>query len=204
MSLKDEISGIIGNRKKFVLLRVADVDAITARKLCGIGLGTYNSWFRDERFTTIYRKVRDLTSEYRQEAIQLLRRDNQLQAVLLEGRIIDKLVEELDSGDYQLMKTNLAREVYGKLIVALDVVPQTQIISWEQRLQQIITVPSPEQLEQPIEGEFRDANLEANSQSETESPESPHESKGQQAPTQDEQDAQKEGILVDAPPKVNE
>lgn len=119
------------------MLRIADLDTSAAMKLVGVTRGTYNSWVSQPAFGELYSKRDELNAEYKQEAIQLLRRDNQLEAVLLEGHILAKMREELNSGEYNLLRSHLAREVYSKLISELDVIPQTQILSWEQRVQQI-------------------------------------------------------------------
>lgn len=154
--LKEEIRTVIGNRRKFILLRIADIDPETARRLCNIKKGTYNSWLQDSKFVAIYRRRDEFSAQYKQEAIQLLRRDNQLSAVLLEGKIIAQMKEELESGDYLLLRTNLAREVYSKLIADLDYQPQVQNLTWEQRVQQLFVGENKPQLEEGgvIEGEF--------------------------------------------------
>ena len=135
MSLKEEISTLIGNRRRFLLFRIADVDTDTARKLCGIKKGTYNTWLKDKHFVGMYRRRNEWSAEYKKEAISLLRRDNQLAAVLLEEKIITRMQEEIETGEYNLIRTHLAREVYSKLINDLDVIPQVSTISWEQRVQ---------------------------------------------------------------------
>jgi len=139
MSLKDIVGPLGGKRRRFILLRVADVDTETSRKLCHIPLGTYNNWLRDSTFVDIYRQRDTLAIEYKRDAINLLRRDNQLEAILLEEKIIQKMKEEIDTGEYSLVKTNLAREVYSKLISDLDVVPQVQAVSWQQRITNLFT-----------------------------------------------------------------
>ncbi len=157
MSLKAEIKTLSGNKRRFLLLRVADMDTKAALKLIGVVRGTYNSWLQNESFVELYRRRYEFRSEFKQEAIQLLRRDNQLEAVLLEGKIVSKMKEELETGEYSLIRSHLAREVYSKLISDLDVVPPMQVTSWEQRLTQIFTSPSPEQI---TEGEVIDAEFE--------------------------------------------
>lgn len=147
MGLKEEIKPIIGNRRKFFLLRVAEVDVSTARGICGISKGTYNSWLRDPVFVSLYRRRGEFSSDYKQEAIQLLRRNTQLAAALLEEQIIKRMKEEIDSGEYSLLKTNLAREVYTKLISELDTVPQTKSVSWIDRVTGLIERP-PDQITQ--------------------------------------------------------
>lgn len=151
MSLKDEVKSIIGNRRRFLLLRICDIDTETARKLCNIKKGTYNSWLQDEKFVALYRRRDEFSGESKQEAIRLLRRDNQLNAVLLEEKILLKMKAEIESGEYSLIRTNLARDVYSKLISDLDYQPQALSLSWEQRLGQLF-LPQQEQVQEQLEG----------------------------------------------------
>jgi HD-GYP domain-containing protein (c-di-GMP phosphodiesterase class II) len=159
MNLNEELKGITGNKRKYLLLRIADMDAKTARDLTGIEQGTYNTWLHQEDFIAIHRRLDELT-EHRQEAVQMLRRKNQFDAVLLEGKMLKKMQEELDSGEYDFLRTNLAREVYSKLMTELDATPKVLALSWEERMMQINNnISKATELpikEQPttIEGEF--------------------------------------------------
>lgn len=140
-TLKDELKEIVGKQRRFLLFRIAEIETAPAISLCKLSQGTYNSWTtRVSRFTELYRKLEELQANYKQEAIQLLRRDNQLSAVMLEERIIEKMKEEIDSGDYNLIRTNLARDVYTKLIGDLDLVPAGQAQTWEGRLASMTNV----------------------------------------------------------------
>lgn len=147
-SLQEELRAVIGNRRRFILLRIVDIDPETARKLCSVSKGTYNSWLKDSRFTSLYRRRDEFSANFKQDAIRLLRRANQLQAVLLEEKIIAKMKEEIESGEYSLIKSLLARDVYSRLISDLDYQPQNLALSWEQRIAQLITGQQPEQLPQ--------------------------------------------------------
>jgi len=168
MSLKDEVRTLSGNKRRFFLLRIADLDTKAALKICGVVRATYSSWLQNTEFVELYRKRAKYAADYKQEAIQLLRRDNQLEAVLLEGKIIAKMRDELaggETGEGSLLRSNLAKEVYSKLISDLDVIPQAPILSWQQRIQQIFASPPPDQITQ---GEFRDAQFETDSIPQTE------------------------------------
>ena len=143
MSLKDEVKAVTGSRRKFLLLRIADIDTDVAMKLCGVRKGVYNNWIKrtrntDNKFLELYGRRSELACEYKQEAIQLLRRGNQLAAVLLEERILERMREEIESGEYSLLRTNLAKEVYTKLIGDLDYQPQIMPLTWQQRISQLI------------------------------------------------------------------
>ena len=139
-TLKEELKDIVGKKRRFLLFRIAEVEAAIARELCQIPQGTYNTWTCEtgSKFCGLYQRLDELSADYKQEAIQLLRRDNQLAAVMLEERIIGKMKDEIQSGEYNLIRTNLARDVYTRLISDLDAVPVINAsMSWPQRLQQI-------------------------------------------------------------------
>lgn len=155
MALRDEIKAITGNKRRFLLLRIVDIDTQPARQIVGITQGTYNTWLQNPDFVALYRRREEFSGEYKQEAIQLLRRDNQLAAVLLESKLINKMKDEIDSGEYELIRTNLAKEVYSKLITDLDVVPQITSLTWQQRIGQMVIEGRP----QIVEGEVVDAEV---------------------------------------------
>ena len=140
MSLQTELAGIYGRKKRFLLLRIAGIETAAARQLCGVTLHTYNNWVGNDRFSKVYRRKDELEEEYKVDAIALLRRYNQLEAMMLENKLVVKMREEIETGHYDLIRTNLARDVYNKLISELDYQPSTQI-SWEQRLQQLFIAP---------------------------------------------------------------
>jgi len=134
VDLKEELQALTGRKRRFLLLRIIDVSTEEARRLCGITKGTYNTWLHNEVFVELHRKKAELSIKYKEEALRMLRKNNQLQAVLLEEKILDKIREEIDSGEYVLVKTNLAREVYTRLLSDLDVQLQVQSLTWEQRI----------------------------------------------------------------------
>lgn len=116
-----------------------------ALKLLGLVRATYTTWFRNKSFAELYKKLPELAKDYKLEAIQLLRRDNQLDAVLLESKIIAEMKREIEIREYDLIRTNLAREVYSKLISDLDFQPKTLALTWEQKISQLYTNPQIEQ-----------------------------------------------------------
>ena len=88
-----------------------------------------------------------------------MRKDNQLEAVLLEGKIISKIKEEIEAGDYKLTRTHLAREVYSKLMTDLDIIPEVKF-TWQQRFQGFFQRP-PEQIgEGVVDAEFSEVGSE--------------------------------------------
>jgi len=172
MNLEEELKHISGRKRQFLLLRIVHIDADTARKICGISKGTYNSWLHNEDFQKLYQRKDEFAAEYRQEALRLMRKSNQLQAVLLEEKIIARMKAEIESGNYELLKTNLAREVYSKLINDLDYQPQNVALTWEQRI--LALSQAEQQIPQITGGDVIDGEVinEADSSKETEHQES--------------------------------
>jgi hypothetical protein len=158
-SLKDILRGLNTLQKRFILLRITGLDPDTARKMSNIKLSRYNSWTNQPRFHLVYIRMEELIANKRDEAVNLLRRENQLSAIMLEEKIIKKLQEEVESGEYVLAKTNLGREVYTKLVNDLDFQPRTVGLTWEQRI--IELSKSDPKLEEPkgdiVDGEFVEA-----------------------------------------------
>lgn len=158
MDLKEELQVLSGRKRQFMLLRILDVGTEAARQLCGISKGTYNTWLHNDVFVQLYRRRAELAITYKQEVLPLMRRSNQLQAILLEEKIIGKMKDEIKSGEYNLIKTNLAREVYSKLISDLDYQPPLKSLTWQQRIEELNIGQQTLQLEEGavIEGEFRE------------------------------------------------
>lgn len=176
MTLREEVKVLSGNKRRFFLLRVADMDTKTALKLCGIKRDTYSSWLQNREnnteFRTLYRRRDEFAGEYKDEAIQLLRRDNQRTAAILESRILEKVEEELESGNIgegSILRSNLVKEIFSKLMGDLDTPPKTPALTWQQRIEQIVVGQTPQQLP---EGEIIDAEFEADSESQSEYKES--------------------------------
>lgn len=145
MTLREKLKPFSGNRRRFLLLRISDLDTKTALKLCGVVRGTYNTWCQNPEFIEFYRELKEIAHEFKTEAIQMLRRDNQLEAVLLESKILQKMKTDIDQDtvpEGSILRTNLAREVYSKLMSELDVQPPASPITWEQRIQYILNPPN--------------------------------------------------------------
>lgn len=167
MSLKDEIRPLSGNKRRYILLRISGLDPESSVRFTGIAKSTRNTWLRHPDFVELHRRIGEFSSEYRQEAIQLLRRDTQREAALLESKIIAELMREVDNKEYSLLRTRLGSEVYNKVMSDLDAVPQIQSLTWEDRRAIYLNTP-PEQIS---EGEVIDAIPEAENIEEDESQE---------------------------------
>ncbi len=150
--LKDELATLKSKRQKdFLVMRIAGMDKRTSLVLLQIPEGTLKRWSNHPEFKRIYSQIIQYNNDYKEEAIRLLRKDNQLAAVLLEREIIQKLRKEIEEEKYSLVRTHLGREVYSRLISELDHQPTTQVLTWEQRIYQETEV---KELPQSIEGEI--------------------------------------------------
>jgi len=161
--LQEKLKVLTGNKRNFILLRVAGLDVDFCKRLVSVTRGTYNSWFKNEDFAGLYHELPTLMQEYRFEAVQLLRRQNQLDAVLLEGKIITKIKEEIDNGQLVLTRTHLAREVYSKLMTDLDIIPEVKVFTWTDRINQLPfnqpkELPEGETGGETIDGEFSEVS----------------------------------------------
>lgn len=175
MTLQEELKELTGRKKRFLLLRIVDMGTEASRQVTGITRGTYNSWVQNKVFQGLYRRLPELRAEYKAEALRMIRRGNQLSAILLEEKIISKLVEEIASGEYDLLKTSLAKEVYSKLMNDLDYQPPVRSLTWVDRMAQLNQFTSP----QVTEGGTTDAEFhETDSQQTTKPPEGELQSKG--------------------------
>ena len=71
------------------------------------------------------------------------------------GKMKDELDKGLALGEFSILRTQLAREVYSKLMTELDATPQVVALSWEQKLLQIFGKTPPQITEgATIDGEF--------------------------------------------------
>ena len=123
-SLADELHIISGRKeRKFLLFRIAGLDIKDALTFTGVNQGSYNAWCEKPDFRELNRRRGDLERDHRSEAVKLLRRENQIGAVVIEQRIIETLLQELDSHEYDLMRTPIAKTVYDKLMQDIDAMP---------------------------------------------------------------------------------
>lgn len=183
LNLMDNLSNILkvftGTKRSFILMRIAGLDTDLSMKLTGVSRGTYNSWFKNEEFATVYHQIESLIANHRDDAIQLLRRNNQLEAVLLESKMISKIKDEIEAGHYDFTRTHLAREVYSKLMSELDKAPASiKRLSWEQRIQQFL----PGEQRQISRGVIIDGEFEEVSEQSSEHSQSKPTQEGEQTP----------------------
>jgi len=175
MELQETLEGIAGDRRRFLLFRIAGLDKNTALVAIDVPEKRYNTWLHNARFVEAHRKIKELHETNREQAMRLIRRDNQMVATLLERDVVERLREELDTGDYKLVKTNLGKAVYERLMNELDKAPTIQHNTWEQR---ILAIQNQHQLE---EGDTIDGYIsEATASSPEEYQESSHEQESAQ------------------------
>lgn len=133
-TLSSILEGLTGKRRQYLIFLIAGLSQGYAIELTKVNKSSPSFWRKeDERYALVESRAELLVNEYQEQAIKLIRRDNQVGAALLERIMIEKIREEIDAGDYVLLKTHLAREVYGKLIQNLDQLDSLpQHITWQQ------------------------------------------------------------------------
>ena len=154
-NLRDELGDLTGKRRRYLLFRIADLDPAATRSLIDLNKATFNTWIHDPEslFSRLHRRIPELSSKYKYEAVQLIRRDTQLSAAILEEKVINKLLTEIEIGKYRLIKTAFGRQILDKLLSTLDHQPQTTILTWQQRLNTLIVQEEPHASGEIIEAE---------------------------------------------------
>ena len=130
--LKEILAPLDPKQRVYILFRICDMDMTSALKQSKAKLASYNKWCNQEDFVSINRRVRELNGLYKEEAMQLLRRRNQSLAVIAEQMAMEKIIRELASGQFNLLKTRFGNMVYTKLLTDLDINPQVNL-SWAER-----------------------------------------------------------------------
>jgi hypothetical protein len=164
--LSEGIKHFKGRARIFLLLRIAGLDKQQAISASGITENVYTNWMHTPEFVQFYRRVDELCVNYRKQAITALRQDNQIEAVLLEHRMIEKMSAEIQSGKYKLVKTPLAKLVYERLLNEMDFQPTIVAQTWNDRRQQFLSI-SGEMPALPPVTEVSDAFSETDNLSET-------------------------------------
>jgi hypothetical protein len=137
-TLRDLLKGITGKPRDYLVLRIAGIpkeDALASVNSDKWGLA---SWNRDRNFYDVHHAVKKWEAEFKSQAIKMMRRSNQLLAAMFERDVILILMTEVATGQHKLIKTQIAKEIYAKLINDLDTTPAVQHNSWEQNIGKII------------------------------------------------------------------
>lgn len=178
-TLSSILEGLTGKRRQYLIFLIAGLSRGLAIDLTKVNKSSPSFWRKeDEKYALVESKAELLVNEYQEQAIKLIRRDNQVGAALLERTMIEKIREELDSGEHVLLRTHLAREVYGKLIQNLDQLDSLpQHITWQQLIAMegdiigektdIRTAEGGEET-QCVEGDYHEKPVEAGVQSKEE------------------------------------
>jgi hypothetical protein len=82
--LREMLNGLSLNKKKFIMFRIASIDTGTAEKLCKLTRGTYNSWFKDDTFNSIYKQMPELQRKFESVILQELERQYALEALVIK------------------------------------------------------------------------------------------------------------------------
>jgi hypothetical protein len=154
VALKDETAALNPKQKKFIQYLVAGTKKDVALKLANIPTATLKWWLHDNKnFHALVERVEELKDAYFEEAFQLLRQGNKVMALFLEQELLVKIKEEIESGEYNLVKTPLAKEVYDKALESAKgvTIPNAGWIQFVQSQNVIAGVPQREQLSAPRE-----------------------------------------------------
>lgn len=131
--LKQLLHGCRDKYRQFLLYRIAGISKEEALQLTGITLPHYKKLRQEkEYFRYIVDNIAELQADYRDEAVRMLRRSTQTTAMLMEQKIMDTLYEEVTSGEYKLLKTQLGREVYSKLMTDLEKKEEAPTVDYKQ------------------------------------------------------------------------
>lgn len=136
VTLKDMLSHLKLKQRAYLLYRICELDMKQSLVMAEITKSAYNAWCAEEAFVVIHRNLPRLQAEYKQEAMKLLRKKNQFNAILLEGLVIEKIIGEVKQGRWNMAKTKLGVLIYDKLIQDLDIQPQVHV-SWQDKLKQM-------------------------------------------------------------------
>ena len=133
-TLSSILEGLTGKRRQYLIFLIAGLSQGYAIELTKVNKSSPSFWRKeDAKYALVESKAELLVNDYQEQAIKLIRRDSQVGAALLERIMIEKIREEVDSGEFVLLRTHLAREVYGKLIQNLDQLDSLpQHITWQQ------------------------------------------------------------------------
>ena len=118
----------------------------------GIPEGTYKFWVAQKRFQKVYRQLDDLVAVYKEDALLMLRERNYALVVNLEREMLEKIRNEIETGQPVFARTHLGREIYSKLATEISTRPEVKSVTWEQLVLQGQQPPALR------EGEVIDAN----------------------------------------------
>jgi len=135
-ALQQTLAPFRGKARHFLILRISGVDKKVALKMANGGVSDYNRWLVRPDFVAVHRRIQELYTEHRDEALRLLRKENQLNAALMEAELVKEIRREIADGEYHLIKSAIAKELYLRLMSEMDKAPDVQVLTWEERIQQ--------------------------------------------------------------------
>lgn len=139
-SLPALIAPFRGRKRQYLLLRIAGLTTITARTELGIAERTLQNWKNEEEFALVEDNLYSWRSRYQTEVLDQLRQDNRAIGVLIERRTLLRLAEELDTGDYVLIKTRFGRDVYKNLMAVAGTTEGSNAQTWQQLIAGVVNV----------------------------------------------------------------
>jgi len=140
MNLIDALGKLrTSKQREFIILCVAGMDVLDARK--HLSIPSYYRWLSDPVFKEVLDNLPELTQNYSEDAVIMLRLRNVAKVLAMEEKILAVINEELKTKKYNLIKTHLGREVFTRArerklmkdVVKKETIKQT----WEDRLKEL-------------------------------------------------------------------
>lgn len=138
-SLTTLMSPFRGRKRQYLLLRIAGLDESNSKSELEIATRTLQNWKTEDAFARVEDYLFEWRNRYQVEALELLRQDNRAIGVLIERRTLLRIVDELEEGEYVLLKTRFGRDVYKNLMTAVNNT-SNPAQSWQQLIAGVVNV----------------------------------------------------------------
>jgi len=132
IELKEELRGVTGKKRIYLILRMLNMphdDAMLAARIKDIAVGRWKH--QDPRFASVLARASALGSQYQDELIGMLRSATQSYAAFAEFLMVQKIIDELKSGEMSFLKTHTCRLLLDKLLARMEPDIRTLSLSWE-------------------------------------------------------------------------
>ncbi len=165
-NINDLLVSLSYKQRRYILCRMGMMDTQEADSLAGTTAAGRAQWkVNSPRYKELDDNIETLQRDYGDIALKWLKKENQLTAVLLEKKILDKIEQEIDKGEYDLVKTHLAREVFARHTEEIGKALQSVNITWAQIINSSVRpLKEREKIQalksglEVIEGEFKESN----------------------------------------------
>ena len=148
MTLTEALRKLKSSRQReFIIFCAAGMDTRDARKHLNVPVPSYYRWLKDPAFKEVLDNLPELSHNYADDALAIIRMRTVVKAHALEEGILAVIQEELKTKKYNLVKTHLGREVFtrareGKLIQEVAEARQIRLRTWEDKLKELgLSIP---------------------------------------------------------------